>query len=216
MTGFGRLPNACCHAYGAHRAAAAVPDKGASPDLLQAAEHFIGRGAATGAAIQGEDDRMGAQSLLDYSWAAILSRADRAFPHATLAEFDEALAPELPDSVCPYVGLEPFGESKRRLFFGRDRVGQRDGLAAEKNPLLIVVGSLGSGKSSIVLGGLIPLKAGLLPGSAQWRYFPAFVPSAHPMESFAVRSACPRRQCRRRLRPTSCAIWMRPARPPWS
>ena len=55
-----------------------------------------------------------------------------------------------------------------------------------KNPLLIVVGSLGSGKSSIVLGGLIPwLKAGLLPGSAQWRYCPAFVLSANPVESFA-------------------------------
>ena len=160
-------------------------DKGASPDLLQAADHFIGRGAATGAAIQGEDDRMGAQSLLDY-WAAILSRADRAFPHATLAEFNEALAPELPDSVCPYVGLEPFGESNRRLFFGRDRVVSEMGSRLNKNPLLIVVGSLGSGKSSIVLGGLIPrLKAGLLPGSAQWRYFPPFVPSAHPMESFA-------------------------------
>ena len=41
---------------------------------------------------------MGAQSLLDY-WAAILSRADRDFPHATLAEFNEALAPELPERV---------------------------------------------------------------------------------------------------------------------
>src|SRR5205823_5217673 len=52
--------------------------------------------------------------------------------------------------------------------------------------LLVVLGPSGSGKSSLVLGGLIPaLKAGALPGSQQWRYPPVLVPGSDPLRNLA-------------------------------
>src|SRR6187402_1241057 len=87
-------------------------DKGASPEFLDEADAFVARGTKTGALIDIDDDRMGAQSLLDY-WSAVLSRAERPPTQMFLDEYDESLAPVLPDDVCPYVGLESFGESRR-------------------------------------------------------------------------------------------------------
>lgn len=161
-------------------------DKGASPELLDEADAFVSRGSATGALIDLDDDRMAAQSLLDY-WAAVLSRADRPPTQAFLCEFDEALAPDLPDDLCPYVGLESFGESKRRLFFGRERVLAEMVEHLRQQPFLVVMGPLGSGKSSMLLGGLVPaLRSGVLPGSERWRYYPPFSPSADPLASLAL------------------------------
>src|SRR5215211_3957156 len=65
----------------------------------------------------------------------------------------------LPDpraALCPFRGLEPFREEDEAFFVGReaftrvliDKVGQR--------PLIGVVGASGSGKSSVVLAGLVP------------------------------------------------------------
>ena len=160
-------------------------DAGGSPALLDQAEAFVRAGAATGATIDDDEERMGAQSLLDY-WSAILGRAERPPSSAFLDPFDPGLAPTLPDSACPYVGLEAFGESKKRLFFGREEV-VRDVLALLPNRrFLAVVGPLGSGKSSLVLGAIIPaLKAGRLPGSAACRFYPPFTPGAEPLDTLA-------------------------------
>jgi hypothetical protein len=73
---------------------------GGSPDLLAEADMFVAAGSATGALIDDDDDRLTAQSLLDY-WAAILCRADRPPVKAVLDDFDPSLAPSLPDSLCP-------------------------------------------------------------------------------------------------------------------
>jgi TIR domain len=65
----------------------------------------------------------------------------------------------LPDpraALCPFRGLEPFREEDEAFFVGReaftrvliDKVGQR--------PLIGVIGASGSGKSSVVLAGLVP------------------------------------------------------------
>jgi hypothetical protein len=160
-------------------------DKGASPDLLARADAFLVAGAATGALIDGDDDRMGAQSLLDY-WAAVLSRAERPPTQSVLADFDPALAPELPDSLCPYVGLEAFGDATRKLLFGREQVLSDIADRLREHRFLAVVGPLGSGKSSLTLGGVVPkLRAGLLPGSQHWRYYPAFTPGDDPLASLA-------------------------------
>ncbi|MGE3401824.1 MAG: ATP-binding protein [Vicinamibacterales bacterium] len=158
---------------------------GGSPTLLDQAEAFICAGAATGAVLDDDEERMGAQSLLDY-WSAILSRAERPPSSAFLEPFNPEMAPALPDSACPYVGLEAFGESKKRLFFGREQV-VRDVLALlPHRRFLAVVGPLGSGKSSLVLGAIIPaLKAGKLPGSAACRFYPPFTPGAEPLDALA-------------------------------
>ncbi len=52
--------------------------------------------------------------------------------------------------------------------------------------LIIVVGSSGSGKSSLVLAGLLPrLKNAGLPGSERWRYYPRMVPGSDPLGRLA-------------------------------
>ena len=56
----------------------------------------------------------------------------------------------------------------------------------KKNPLLAVVGASGSGKSSVVLGGVIPsLKAGTIPDSENWHYYVSMVPGSNPLANLA-------------------------------
>ncbi|MGE0449897.1 MAG: pYEATS domain-containing protein [Vicinamibacterales bacterium] len=158
---------------------------GASPELLERAQAFVRSGAATGAILQSEDERLASQSLLDY-WAAVLSRAEHQIGDALLADFEPELVPELPDALCPYVGLESFSESHHQLFFGRDRLLREMTSQLQTTGFLAVIGALGSGKSSLVLGGLIPaLKAGAIDGSVAWRYCPVVVPGSDPIGNLA-------------------------------
>ena len=157
---------------------------GTTPGLLREVDVFIRRAQATGAWMDADEDRWTCQSLLDY-WSNILFRAGHAPLDASLAEFDPDLAPELPDEPCPYVGLAPFQEVNQEVFFGRERL-IRDWIGRLEHRLLLVVGSSGSGKSSLVRGGLVPaLKAGALPGSQTWRYLSTIVPGADPLGALA-------------------------------
>ena len=65
---------------------------GDTPELLADVRAFIGRGEATGALLDAEEDRLAAQSLLDF-WANVLLRGGEKPPDATLADFDPTLAP---------------------------------------------------------------------------------------------------------------------------
>ncbi|MBW4548330.1 MAG: WD40 repeat domain-containing protein [Symplocastrum torsivum CPER-KK1] len=160
-------------------------ETGSTPELLAEMEEFIYRGRATGALLDTDEDRWASQSLLDY-WSAILYRAGREPPDATLAEFDPALAPELDDARCPYLGLEAFREEKSNLFYGRQRLLEKLVNHLKRNRLLAVVASSGSGKSSVVLGGLLPkLKVGVLSGSENWHYYLPMVPGVNPLENLA-------------------------------
>jgi energy-coupling factor transporter ATP-binding protein EcfA2 len=160
-------------------------ESSSTPELLTEIEEFIYRGRATGALLDTDEDRWASQSLLDY-WSAILYRAGREPPDATLAEFDPTLAPELDDARCPYLGLEAFREEKSNLFYGRQRLLEKLVNHLKENRLLAVVGSSGSGKSSVVLGGLLPsLKVGALPGSENWQYYSPMVSGVNPLENLA-------------------------------
>ncbi|ALF51779.1 WD40 repeat-containing protein [Nostoc piscinale CENA21] len=69
-----------------------------------------------------------------------------------------ALNKQLPayDSRCPFLGLYPFRQQNREFFFGREQlITQLQQKLAEHN-FLAVLGASGSGKSSVVLAGLIP------------------------------------------------------------
>jgi len=144
---------------------------------------LIEKGRETGALIDNDDDLLAAQSLLDY-WVSVLVRSGHSIDNATLAEFDLSLAPALDDATCPYRGLDAFREQDAGFFYGRQRLVTQLLNALASNPLLAVIGASGSGKSSVVLGGLVPkLKAGALPQSDQWRYFSAMVPGSHPLAS---------------------------------
>jgi tetratricopeptide (TPR) repeat protein len=71
----------------------------------------------------------------------------------------------------PFPGLRPFETDEYRLFFGRE--GQADALVErlERSRFLAVVGTSGSGKSSLVRAGLLPaLRGGMMAGAgAGWR-----------------------------------------------
>jgi sugar lactone lactonase YvrE/energy-coupling factor transporter ATP-binding protein EcfA2 len=160
-------------------------ESGSTTELLTEIEEFIYRGRATGALLDSDEDRWASQSLLDY-WSAIFYRAGREPPDATLAEFDPALAPELDDARCPYLGLEAFREEKSNLFYGRQRLLEKLVNHLQENRLLAVVGSSGSGKSSVVLAGLLPkLKVGALSDSENWHYYSPMVPGVNPLENLA-------------------------------
>jgi WD40 repeat protein len=157
-----------------------------SPDAFhQAAEDFIRRGRASGALLDEDDERWEAQGLLDY-WGTRLYRPGYEPPDATLADFDPELAPELPDELCPYVGLDAFREANRNVFFGRERLVNELVNKLRGERLLAVLGASGSGKSSVVRAGLIPaLEGGALERSADWFYFPPIVPGSHPLANLA-------------------------------
>jgi WD40 repeat protein len=58
---------------------------------------------------------------------------------------------------CPYRGLFAFREEDARFFFGREQVTQALLAAVKQKPLLALMGASGSGKSSVVFAGLVPL-----------------------------------------------------------
>lgn len=59
--------------------------------------------------------------------------------------------------VCPYQGLAVFGEKDSHFFFGREALIQRLLNHLSTVPILVVLGPSGSGKSSAVQAGLLPI-----------------------------------------------------------
>jgi transcriptional regulator with XRE-family HTH domain len=97
----------------------------------------------------------------------------------------------------PYKGLRAFGYEDAHDFFGRERLvdalvdaleqqlARAEQQAAAR--FLAVVGPSGSGKSSVVLAGLLPrLHLDELPGSRRWVYLPPMVPGKHPLEALSA------------------------------
>ncbi|HEY8286459.1 MAG TPA: TIR domain-containing protein, partial [Chloroflexota bacterium] len=92
----------------------------------------------------------------------------------------------------PYKGLRPFTGADAGDFFGRDDL--IDELlttlraAAPTAPrFLALVGASGSGKSSVLLAGLLPrLQAGALPGSEGWIYLAPMAPGMRPLDMLAL------------------------------
>src|SRR5215468_10690276 len=159
--------------------------------LWDAAEDFVRRGAATGVALDGDDERWSVQGLLDY-WASALERAGRPRGDSSLDEFDPEQAPELPDDACPYLGLNAFDEARGHLFFGRDALVAKLVQQLAEHRLVALVGPSGAGKSSLAFAGLLRgLRQGALPGAA-WRILPPMVPGEAPRAALASRLAAHR------------------------
>jgi WD40 repeat protein len=76
---------------------------------------------------------------------------------------------EVPDN--PFPGLRPFEYSERFLFFGRSDLSEKMIIKLGATRLLAVVGTSGSGKSSLVRAGLLPsLYGGFMTGAGSaWR-----------------------------------------------
>lgn len=86
----------------------------------------------------------------------------------------------------PYPGLRPFKLEESYLFFGRE--GQSEELLRrlERSHFVAVVGTSGSGKSSLVRAGLLPLlSSGFMPNTnASWR-ISIFRPGNSPIHNLA-------------------------------
>jgi hypothetical protein len=96
----------------------------------------------------------------------------------------------------PYKGLRPFTQQDAGDFFGREPVVEKlveivksfvtGQTARTTTRLLTIIGPSGSGKSSVVMAGLLPrLQSGALPGSKDWVYLDPLVPGKHPLEALA-------------------------------
>jgi WD40 repeat protein len=98
----------------------------------------------------------------------------------------------------PYKGLRAFTADDVGDFFGRDRLVDEwvkdiekllslEQAATENGRLLTILGPSGSGKSSVVMAGLLPrLQHGALPGSETWVYLEPMVPGKHPIEALGL------------------------------
>ncbi|MEA5515899.1 eIF2A-related protein [Nodularia sp. UHCC 0506] len=90
--------------------------------------------------------------------------------------------------LCPYRGLRAFGEEDAQYFYGREVVVQQLISDLAQKSFIAVVGSSGSGKSSVVQAGLIAqLRRGkLLPGSEDW-WMRSFRPGTNPLQALSRR-----------------------------
>lgn len=87
----------------------------------------------------------------------------------------------------PFPGLRPFDATENHLFFGRD--GQSDEILSSlrRNRFVAVVGTSGSGKSSLIRAGLMPLLHGgfMAKASSSWR-IAIFRPGSDPIGNLAL------------------------------
>lgn len=150
-----------------------------SPSFIDDVYHFLERGQHTGKLLDESKEREAARTMIAF-WATRLVREGRELPDIALDDFDPTLAPELPDEPCPYQGLEAFKNDQ--FFHGReDTIKNLLKLLNTGCRLLTVVGPSGSGKSSAILGGLVPaLKAGAMLRSSDWK-FTIMVPGTDPV-----------------------------------
>lgn len=87
----------------------------------------------------------------------------------------------------PFPGLRPFETDEYRLFFGRE--GQSDNLITrlERTRFLAIVGTSGSGKSSLVRAGLLPaLHGGLMAGAGSGWRISIMRPGSDPIGNLAA------------------------------
>ena len=95
---------------------------------------------------------------------------------------------------CPYLGLVPFQERDKRVFYGRGELAaqlvRRLVRQLDRTGILLVAGESGAGKSSLLRAGLMPLLAAgaLGPGSGRW---PRRViqPAGSPLRELAMQLA---------------------------
>ncbi|BAZ67983.1 peptidase C14 caspase catalytic subunit p20 [Fischerella sp. NIES-4106] len=92
-------------------------------------------------------------------------------------------APPLDESQNPYRGLESFNEEHSNLFFGRQALTEQLYTQICQQPLTIVLGASGTGKSSLVKAGLIAYIRKLDTTHQQWRILVPMRPGESPLRA---------------------------------
>jgi tetratricopeptide (TPR) repeat protein len=106
-----------------------------------------------------------------------------------------------PAEKPPYPGLRPFERDESHLFFGRDHCIDDMVKRLAERRFLAVLGSSGTGKSSLVRTGLFSaLEMGLLPGAGSRWLIVDFRPGGNPLGNLA-----------RALLEAECAVTKKPA-----
>src|SRR6185295_12035677 len=129
-------------------------------------------------------DRRAARSLLE-SWNFRLREQGLHIEGIeALAEFDPRAGVIL-TADSPYPGLEPYTQTRRGSFVGRESLigGFVTHLEKPGNRILLVIGASGSGKSSLALAGVLPRLLDLHNGD--WLFAPRLTPGAHPLAELA-------------------------------
>ena len=90
--------------------------------------------------------------LMEYELSANLTTAT-----ATTLPIDPILDKKTGEILCPYQGLKTFDEEQKLFFFGRERLVEALREELKQIAFIPVIGASGSGKSSVVRAGLIPL-----------------------------------------------------------
>ena len=133
----------------------------------------------------GSADRRALKSLIEY-WRVRL-RDLHLDPSAVdqLADFDPGAGVVLV-AECPYPGLEPYTETRRGSFFGRDGLVATYAAHLEQagNRVLLIIGGSGSGKSSLALAGVLPQLAER--HASDWLFGTRITPGAHPLAELAA------------------------------
>jgi WD40 repeat protein/transcriptional regulator with XRE-family HTH domain len=95
---------------------------------------------------------------------------------------------------CPYRGLLPFSESDTAVFYGRERLAAelavKVAARVSHGGMVVVTGASGSGKSSLLRAGLLPILAQgqQIPGSDRWPRI-VMTPTKDPLTELAARLA---------------------------
>ncbi len=92
-------------------------------------------------------------------------------------------APPLDESQNPYRGLESFNEEHSNLFFGRQALTKQLYTQISQQPLTIVLGASGTGKSSLVKAGLIAYIKKLDTTHQQWHILAPMRPGESPLRA---------------------------------
>jgi formylglycine-generating enzyme required for sulfatase activity/energy-coupling factor transporter ATP-binding protein EcfA2/type II secretory pathway component PulM len=87
--------------------------------------------------------------------------------------------------ICPYRELRTFREVDAPFFFGRELLSQRLFDKISNNKLVAVIGPSGSGKSSVVMAGLLPLLRRQRPPMPTWDVL-IFTPGKQPFHRLAA------------------------------